>query len=127
MRRAVMSVGPPGGNPTIQRTGRVGYSSADAMRGSASDTAAPAARCRNCLRGSFTGDAPRTWHPLPTNNNIEKRPECLLLAQSGHRTAEFRCPLLGVKRILVRRQGMSAFDPTFSSSACHGESTLGFK
>jgi hypothetical protein len=21
---------------------------------------------------------------LPTNNNIEKRPECLLLAQSGH-------------------------------------------
>src|SRR6516164_1663787 len=33
------------------------------MRGSASDTAAPAARCRNCLRGSFTGDAPRTWHP----------------------------------------------------------------
>src|SRR6516165_9944679 len=35
------------------------------MRGSASDTAAPAARCRNCRRGSFTGDAPRSWHPCP--------------------------------------------------------------
>jgi len=25
---------------------------------------------------------------------------CLLLAQSGHHTTEFRCPLLGVKRTL---------------------------
>jgi hypothetical protein len=31
---------------------------------------------------------------LPTNNNIEKRPECPLLAQSGHHAVEFQCPLV---------------------------------
>jgi hypothetical protein len=28
---------------------------------------------------------------------------CLLLAQSGHSTTEFRCPLLGVKQTLLTR------------------------
>jgi hypothetical protein len=32
-------------------------------------------------------------------------------AQSGHFTAEFQCPLLGVKRTLVGDAAMSAFDP----------------
>src|SRR5262249_46594124 len=34
-----------------------------------------------------------------------------LLAQSGHLAAEFRCPLLGVKRTLIGHGLMSAFDP----------------
>jgi hypothetical protein len=38
-------------------------------------------------------------------------PRLLLLAQSGHFTAEFQCPLLGVKRTLVGDAAMSAFDP----------------
>src|SRR5215472_6191523 len=33
------------------------------------------------------------------------------LAQGGHCTVEFRCPLLGVKRTLVGGATMSAFDP----------------
>src|SRR5262249_27833036 len=37
--------------------------------------------------------------------------ECPLLAQSGHSTIEFRCPLLGVKRTLAGDVAMSAFDP----------------
>jgi hypothetical protein len=36
---------------------------------------------------------------------------CLLLAQSGHYASEFQCPRLGVKRTLLRRASMSAFDP----------------
>jgi ABC-type uncharacterized transport system substrate-binding protein len=45
---------------------------------------------------------------------------CLLLAQSGLRPAEFRCPLLGVKQTLVRPSEMSAFDPkrTFGPVGC---------
>src|SRR5215471_3202471 len=35
----------------------------------------------------------------------------LLLAQSGHSTVEFRCPLLGVKRTSRGHRTMSAFDP----------------
>src|SRR5262249_53933057 len=35
---------------------------------------------------------------LRANNNIEKRPECLLLAQSGHPDALNQCPLSGVER-----------------------------
>src|SRR5215469_11404929 len=38
-----------------------------------------------------------------------------LLAQSGHCAAEFRCPLLGVKRTLPNRPPMSAFDPKRTS------------
>jgi hypothetical protein len=34
-----------------------------------------------------------------------------LLAQSGHRGTEFRCPLLGGKRTLRGQALMSAFDP----------------
>src|SRR6516165_7762514 len=37
--------------------------------------------------------------------------ECPLLAQSGHSTTEFRCPLLGVKRTCKVSGSMSAFDP----------------
>jgi hypothetical protein len=38
------------------------------------------------------------------------------LAQSGHFTAEFQCPLLGVKRTLAELPPMSAFDPKRTSS-----------
>src|SRR5262249_50331171 len=57
--RATVSAPPPGGNPMIQRTDRDGYACALAMRGTASSAAAPAARCRNCLRrGSFILNLP---------------------------------------------------------------------
>src|SRR5262249_14472949 len=41
---------------------------------------------------------------------------CPLMAQSGHSSTEFQCPLLGVKRTSYGRAPMSAFDPkgTFS-------------
>ena len=42
---------------------------------------------------------------------------CPLLAQSGHSTTEFQCPLLGVKRTLIERAPMSAFDPKRTSAA----------
>ena len=44
--------------------------------------------------GKLHGNAPRAC----AINHIEQRPECLLLAQCGHSTTEFRCPLSGVKR-----------------------------
>src|SRR5262249_22199729 len=53
MRRAVMSLTPPGANGTTMRTGRVGYACAQAMRDAAGSAAAPAARCRKVRRGSF--------------------------------------------------------------------------
>ena len=40
----------------------------------------------------------KSEHPLPIVNNIRKRPECLLLALSGHGDHVQRCPLSGVKR-----------------------------
>ena len=45
---------------------------------------------------------------------------CLLLAQSRHRTVEFRCPLLGVKQTSQECTAMSAFDPkrTFDPEYC---------
>src|SRR6516164_10267197 len=43
-----------------------------------------------------------------TNNNIQRPSECLLLAQSGHRAAEFQCLLLGVKRTSHGHALMSA-------------------
>src|SRR5262245_25403984 len=54
MMRAVVSAPPPGGNPTIRRTGRDGYACALADPDTIGSAAAPAVRCRNCLRwGSF--------------------------------------------------------------------------
>ena len=46
--------------------------------------------------------------------------QCLLLAQSRHRTVEFQCPLLGVKQKLVGAAAMSAFDPkrTWTAQDC---------
>jgi hypothetical protein len=37
--------------------------------------------------------------------------ECRLLAQSGHFTAESKCPLSGIERTSARRNKMSAKDP----------------
>src|SRR5262245_58427588 len=51
--RATMSLGPPAAKETIQCTGRDGYTSAHATCDTAGSAAAPTARCRNCLRGSF--------------------------------------------------------------------------
>src|SRR5215469_3006566 len=42
--------------------------------------------------------------------------ECPLLAQSGHSTTEFQCPLLGVKRTFLELVSMSAFDPKRTSA-----------
>jgi hypothetical protein len=44
------------------------------------------------------------------------------MAQSGHFTAEFQCPLWGVKRTLVGDAAMSAFDPkqTLAGSEFYG-------
>ena len=45
---------------------------------------------------------------------------CPLLAQSGHSTTEFQCPLLGVKRTSEECAAMSAFDPkrTLTAQDC---------
>src|SRR5436853_6134448 len=48
-----MSAVPPGGKPTKIRTGRAGYSNADAVRDVADNAAAAAANCKKSLRGSF--------------------------------------------------------------------------
>src|SRR6516165_1424549 len=55
----------------------------------------------------------RPLHPM----EIQTALECLLLAQSGHFTTEFRCPLLGVKRTWRRPSPRSAFDPKRTSGA----------
>src|SRR4051794_1801234 len=54
-----MSEVPPGAKPTKIRTGRAGYTNADAVRDVAVRTAAPAANCRNSLRESFIDFTPR--------------------------------------------------------------------
>jgi hypothetical protein len=46
-----------------------------------------------------------------TINNILKRPECPLLAQSGHAGRGNECLLSGAKRTFPDRTSMSAFDP----------------
>src|SRR6516165_10782980 len=53
MRRAVMSIEPPGGNGATSRTGRVGYACASAIRVIAGHTATPATRCKKSRRRSF--------------------------------------------------------------------------
>src|SRR5262245_31777822 len=59
MMRAVVSAPPPGGNPTIRRTGHDGYACALADPDTIGSAAAPAARCRKCLRwGCFISDLP---------------------------------------------------------------------
>src|SRR5262245_45944547 len=60
IRRAMMSVAPPGAKPTMMRTGRVGYACAQANREMAGSAAAPAARCRKFRRGSFIFEPPFT-------------------------------------------------------------------
>src|SRR5262249_43828031 len=58
-----MSVPPPGAYPTMMRTGRDGYACAQAIGDAAGSAAAPAARCRNCLRwGSFILTLPLASH-----------------------------------------------------------------
>src|SRR5262245_43057080 len=56
--RALTSVDPPAANGTTIVTGRVGKACAHATRETAGSAAAPAARCRNCRRGSFTLNPP---------------------------------------------------------------------
>src|SRR5262249_45465653 len=51
----------------------------------------------------------------------------LLLAQSGHSTTQFRCPLSGVKQTLRKRPLMSAFDPKRTlafQNCCDARSSL---
>src|SRR5215472_13211325 len=81
------------------------------MRGSAGDTAAPAAKMQKLSAEKFHGRCSTKLAPLPTNNNIEKWRECLLLAQSGHHDRAKPCPLLGAKRTSIGRAPMSTFDP----------------
>ena len=42
--------------------------------------------------------------------------ECLLLALSGHSSGSQQCPLSGVKRTLIGRTKMSAYDPKAASA-----------
>src|SRR5262249_12451556 len=58
MMRAVVSAPPPGGNPTIRRTGRDGYACALDDPDTIGSAAAPAARCRSFRRGSFIWNLP---------------------------------------------------------------------
>src|SRR5712691_623043 len=53
IRRAEMSVGPPGVKPTLTRTGRVGEPCDHPRRDAAGSAAAPAASCRNRRRPGF--------------------------------------------------------------------------
>src|SRR6516164_11185845 len=63
-----MSVAPAGPTGTIKRTGRDGYACAHAIRETAGSAAAPAARCRNCRRGSFILN-------LPSRHSITSSPQ----------------------------------------------------
>src|SRR5262249_42706392 len=58
MGRAIVSVAPPGGNPTTIRTGRVGYACALARDDISGSTAAPAPRRRSRRRQSFIAPLP---------------------------------------------------------------------
>jgi hypothetical protein len=53
-------------------------------------------------------------------------PECLLLAQSGHRDRAEECLLSGVKRTLAGRYEMSAYDPkrTLDGWSCDGNAIV---
>src|SRR3974377_1228421 len=44
---------------------------------------------------------------LALSGHASRAPQCSLMAQSGHSTTEFRCPLLGVKQTLVKLSEMS--------------------
>src|SRR5262245_48868633 len=75
-----MSAAPPGGHPTTMRTGRDGYVCAHDLSDTPGSAAAPAARCRNCLRwGSFMALASRE-----ANCKHRTLPQ---LARHGHVTA----------------------------------------
>jgi hypothetical protein len=54
----------------------------------------------------FAAEGAARWALLKVT--VYQRP---LLAQSGHSSIEFQCPLLGVKRTSAGINGMSAFDP----------------
>ena len=77
------------------------------------------------LQGSFDSLPSVSWQEARMLENqaaLYCSAECLLLAQSGHFAAEFRCPLLGVKRTLVGDAAMSAFDPKRTSAKAHTDS-----
>src|SRR5262249_2496942 len=84
------SATPPGGTGTMMVTGRDGYACAVATRENAGSATVVAARCRNCLRGSFMRfleiGAPwsvdlqhkRLYHRRPERNiGLEGSPEFL--------------------------------------------------
>src|SRR5262249_38079884 len=84
------SATPPGGTGTMMVTGRDGYACAAATRENAGSATVVAARCRNCLRGSFMRfleiGAPwsvdlqpkRLYHRRPESNiGFEATPEFL--------------------------------------------------
>src|SRR5262245_10268367 len=58
MRRALVSIAPPGETGTTMVIGRDGKACAPARRGRAGTAAAPAARCRNLRRGRFISEPP---------------------------------------------------------------------
>ena len=73
------------------------------MRETDGKAAAPAARCKNRLRGIFMV-MPRELQQLRGTNHIQLPTVCLPLAIN-------KCPLLGVMRTLHLTGAMSAFDP----------------
>src|SRR5215471_20245750 len=94
--RPSTSVSPPGAKGTIIVMGRDGYVCALAIRETAGSEAAPAARCRNFLRGNLMVMLQELEHLPNTFNHIQNPPQC---------------PLSGVKRTSLRRAAMSASDP----------------
>jgi hypothetical protein len=76
-----MSVVPPGVNGTIKWIARVGYTCALAISEMPESTVVLATNCRNLRRGRVIATPRNLGHAI---NNIELRPECPLLAQSGH-------------------------------------------
>src|SRR6202045_5462315 len=70
---------PPAENPTTMRTGRDGYSSADADCGRVGAAAAAPTNCRNCRRRSFMTKPPVTTPKLSKFRASEKRRDVRLL------------------------------------------------
>src|SRR5262245_4013461 len=70
MSRARMSGAPAGPVGAMMRTGREGYACAPAIRESTGSAAAPAARCRRLLRGSFILHLPFASHHSITSSAV---------------------------------------------------------
>src|SRR6202045_2477458 len=90
---------PPAENPTTMRTGRDGYSSADADCGRVGAAAAAPTNCRNCRRRSFMTKPPVTTPKLSKFRASEKRRDVRLLDAI---VGPHGCPLPEERGVQVR-------------------------